>query len=102
MVCLGGMQLNSTPKVELLFTKDRESWRLYTHGWLPPYVRAKVDQQGQASPVRQPDLEDLNKHMWDCDAPYVKRSINPEVVEIDAQGRSAIALWEWLDDHLTK
>lgn len=87
-------------KVELLFTKDRDAWRLYVHGWIAPYVRAKLSKQADAFPVRQPDLDELEQFMWATDAPYMKQVSTLGHVEIEAKGRSAVALNEWLDEYL--
>jgi hypothetical protein len=87
-------------RVELLFAKDREAWRLYVHGWVAPYVRHRLSQYGEAFPLPKPDFDDLEKFMWETDAPYIKRMTKAEGAEIEATGRSAVALNEWLDEYL--
>ena len=87
-------------EIELLFSRDRGAWRLYTHGWVAPYVRLKLDEHGEAYPVREPDLADLERYMWKLDAPFVQTHSAVGGVAISAKARSAIVIWEWLDEYL--
>jgi hypothetical protein len=87
-------------KIELLFSKQADAWRLYADGWIGPYVRQKLDANREAFPVREPDLADLERFMWKLDAPYLKQKTSVGGVLIEAKKRSAIAIWEWLDGHL--
>jgi hypothetical protein len=50
--------------------------------------------------VREPDLTDLREHMWKLDTPYTEARTTLGGVAIEARGRSAVALWEWLDGQL--
>jgi hypothetical protein len=88
-------------KIDLLFSGQGDSWRLYADGWVAPYVRRKLDASGEAFPVREPDLADLERYMWKLDAPYVKKQTAVAGVTIEARDRSAIMLWEWLDGLLS-
>jgi len=90
------------PKIEILFCRDHDAWRLYAHGWVAPYVRAKLDEHLEAFPVREPDLDDLDQYMWKLDAPYAHSQTELGGVSIEAKGRSAIVIWEWLDGYLAK
>lgn len=94
--------MTSTPnnRIEVLFSRQGEAWRLYVVGWIAPYVRGKLDRQGEAFPVLAPDLNDLERYMWNVDAPFVRADTAVGGVAIEARGRSAVALWEWLDGHL--
>ncbi len=38
--------------------------------------------------------------MWKLDAPYVRRSTSVGGTLLEAKGRSAIVIWEWLDGYL--
>jgi hypothetical protein len=85
-----------TQVLEVFIDKDRDAWRLYTSGWIPPHLRAKLDEHGEAFPVAEPDLEKLDKFMWAADAPYEKTVTKRGGVELKVRGRSAVVLWEWL------
>ena len=87
-------------KIDVLFSRHGTGWRLYVHGWIAPYVKQRLDQHGEAFPVAAPDLEDLHRYMWQLDTPYVQRATTVGGVAIEATGRSAVALWEWLYEHL--
>ncbi|HTA89765.1 MAG TPA: hypothetical protein VK745_09330 [Polyangiaceae bacterium] len=95
-----GLAATREAKVELLFSRDRNAWRLYANGWIAPYVRRKLDASGEAFPVSEPDLADLERYMWNLDAPYVHKKTAVGGVLIEAKDRSAIMIWEWLDGHL--
>jgi len=95
------MATTAQPIIELLIGRDQDSWRLYTHGWVPPYVKGKLDLHGEAFPVDEPDLQGLENFMFQLDAPYTKRVTESGSVEIEARGRSAIVLGEWLDGFLS-
>jgi len=83
-----------------LFSRERDAWRLYATGWVAPYVRRRLDAHREAYPVREPDLADLERYMWKLDAPYVRRGTSVGGTLIEAKGRSAIVIWEWLDGQL--
>jgi hypothetical protein len=63
-------------------------------------VKQKLDRHGEAFPVRAPDAKDLHDFMWGLDAPYVEQPTTSGGLAIEATGRSAVALWEWLDGYL--
>lgn len=88
-------------KIEALFSRHGDAWRLYVHGWIAPYVKSQLDEHGEAFPVRAPDAQDLHDYMWKLDAPYVEQRTTSGGLAIEAKGRSAVALWEWLDEYLT-
>jgi hypothetical protein len=93
--------LRGPAKIEALFSRHGAGWRLYVHGWVAPYLKQKLDQYGEAFPVSAPDPQDLHQYMWRLDAPYVGQPTAAGGLAIEATGRSAVALWEWLDEHLS-
>ncbi len=60
-----------------------------------------LDVHGEAFPVREPDLQGLENFMFQLDAPYTKSVTKTGGVEIEARGRSAVVLGEWLDGFLS-
>ena len=92
------MNTEQTPAVDVFIGRDHGGWRLYVArgSWCPPMLRDRLDEQLEAFPVGEPDLEELERHMWDCDAPYEKREATMGV-QITARGRSATALLVWLE-----
>lgn len=88
-------------KIEVFIGRHGDAWRLYTHGWVAPFLKQKLDRHGEAFPVGEPDLADLEEYMWGLDAPYLVQTSTAGGVAIEAKGRSAVALWEWLDEHLS-
>jgi hypothetical protein len=87
-------------KIDVFFSRQGTAWRLYVHGWIAPYVKQRLDEHGEASPVLPPNLEELHRYMWQLDAPYLQKMTTVGGVAIEAKGRSAVALWEWLYEHL--
>jgi len=92
----------SQPKLQVFFGRHGGKWRLYVNGWAAPYVRGKLDERGEAWPVSEPDLTELRDFMWRLDSPYTHAPTTLGGVAIEARGRSAVALWEWLDGYLTE
>lgn len=88
-----------TPKLDLFLSPHGEAWRLYVgaRSWAPPMLRKRMDRHGEVFPVAAPDLDDLERHMWGCDAPYEKRVATTGGVELGAVGRSAVVLLVWLE-----
>ncbi len=33
----------SAPEISILFSRDRDAWRLYADGWIAPFLRRKLD-----------------------------------------------------------
>ena len=89
-----------SPILDILLTPDHDAWRLYAsaRSWLPPMLRDHLDDDLEAFPVKEPDLEDLDKHMWSTDSPYEKRVTKHGGVELLARGRSAVTLAVWLEE----
>jgi hypothetical protein len=87
-------------KVELLFSKDRNAWRLYICGWVAPIARQRLGENGEVFPVQKPNLDDLRDFMLQCDASYSVHAPGNEAIEVAAKGRSAEHLWQWLSKHL--
>jgi hypothetical protein len=90
----------ASARVEVFFGKHGDGWRLYVHGWAPPYIRQKLDENGEAFPVAAPELADLDAFMFRLDAPYQKQLAGNGDVAIEARGRAVIALGEWLNGNL--
>jgi len=88
---------NRDTVIEVFIGMHSDAWRFYAHGWVPPYIRQKLDRHGEAFPVCQPDLTGLENFMFQLDAPYKKKVTKSGGVEIEARGRSAIVFGEWLD-----
>lgn len=89
-------------RIELFFSRDGSAWRLYARGWVAPYVRDKLDRHREAFPVAQPDAADLERYMWNLDAPYAQQRATSGGLAIEAAGRSAVMLWEWIDGYLAR
>lgn len=87
------------PVIDIFIGPDRGGWRLYfpRASWCPPMLRDHLDENLEAFPVKEPDLADLERHMWAGDAPYEKSVTKHGGVEIRASGRSAIVLGVWLE-----
>jgi hypothetical protein len=47
-------------------------------------------------PVAQPDPDDLERFMFERDAPYEHQRTTDGGLEIRASGRSALVLYDWL------
>lgn len=88
------------PTLEVFFGRHGDAWRVYVNGWAAPYVRNRLDEHKEAWPVPAPDLADLRQYMWKLDAPFAEAPTMLGGVALTARGRSAVALWEWLDEHL--
>jgi hypothetical protein len=52
--------------------------------------------------VGRPDLADLDRYMWQTDAPFERRRIADGGLEIVAKGHSAMMLALWLQDLIAK
>jgi hypothetical protein len=88
-----------SPVIDVFVGPDHGGWRLYfaRTSWCPPMLRDHLDENLEAFPVKEPDLADLDRHMWSCDAPYEKSVTKHGGVEIRARGRSAIVLGVWIE-----
>jgi hypothetical protein len=53
---------------------------------------------GDIFPVARPDAADLERFMFEVDAPYSGRRTSDGGIEIVARGRSAICLLIWLEE----
>ena len=93
------MTTEQTPVIDVFIGRDHGGWRLYVapESWCPLMLRRQLDQHLEAFPVAEPDLEGLDKHMWQCDAPYEKQEATAGV-QIAARGRSATVLLVWLEE----
>jgi hypothetical protein len=92
--------LRNAAKIEALFSRHGDAWRLYVRGWVAPYLNQQLDRYGEAFPVGPPDAKDLHNFMWQLDAPYVEQRTALGGLAIEAKGRSVVALWEWLYEHV--
>lgn len=50
-------------------------WSIYfaLRSWDPPMLRRWMNGRREVRCIGRPDLEDLERFMWRCDAPYEKR-----------------------------
>lgn len=85
--------------IDIFISRDHGGSRVYFAGtsWCPPMLRDRLDAGREAWLTNPLDLDDLDRHMWDCDAPYEKRVTLLAGVELRARGRSAIMFSKWLD-----
>jgi hypothetical protein len=65
---------------------------------MPGLLRARADERGSIFPVAKPDVDDLDRFMFDTDSPYQHRRTGDGGIEIVASGRSAVTLLTWLED----
>jgi len=88
-----------TPVLDLFIGRDGGAWRLCVAAtsWKPHLLRRRLDEQGEIFPVASPDLTDLDRVMWNANAPFERRPTTDGGVEILAQGRSGKVLFlGWL------
>jgi hypothetical protein len=87
-----------TPVLDLFIGRDGDAWRLYVAptSWTPELLRRRMDEHGEIFPVAAPDLSDLDRVMWNADAPFERRPTTDGGMEIVARGRSAEVLIGWL------
>jgi hypothetical protein len=57
-----------------------------------------VDERVDIFPVAAPDLDDLDRFMWDTDSPFERRRTVDGSIEIVAKVRSAVTLVTRLQD----
>jgi hypothetical protein len=86
------------PVIDIFIGRDGDAWRLYVapRSWWPGFLWNRGDERG-VFPVARPDVEDLDRCMWDNDSPFERRPTTDGGVEILAKGRSAITLLVWLE-----
>ena len=62
------------PVTDVLIVPDGGGWRITfaPFSWDPPMLRMRTNARREVFPVARPDLEDLERFMWACDAPYQK------------------------------
>jgi hypothetical protein len=91
--------ITPSPAIDVFISADRGGSRLYftRASWCPPMLRDHLTENLEAYPLKPPDLAELERHMWRCDAPYEKRVTTMGGAEIGAAGRSAIVLAVWLE-----
>ena len=94
---------DQAPVLDIFISRDGDAHRLYfaRGSWCPPMLRHSLDQNLEVFPVTEPDLADLDRHMWSCDAPYEKSVTKMGGVELRARGRSAVTLSVWLEQLVT-
>jgi hypothetical protein len=86
--------------LELLFVPEGDGARLYVAGWCPVAVRERLDAVRSARLPAFPNLADLERFMWNVDAPYRLRAMGPNL-ELEARGRGAVVLGEWVNSCTT-
>jgi hypothetical protein len=87
------------PVIDILICRDGDAWRLYSApgSWRGGVLRSRGDERGDIFPVGKPDADDLDKFMFEVDAPYEHRRTSDGGIELVAKGRSAICLLVWLE-----
>ncbi|HEY1693386.1 MAG TPA: hypothetical protein VGG39_14565 [Polyangiaceae bacterium] len=87
------------PIIDILIARDGDSWRIYSapRSWRTPFSLS-ADARADIRRVGQPDLADLDRFMWEVDAPFERRPTAEGGIEIVAAGRSAVVLVIWLHD----
>jgi hypothetical protein len=84
--------------IDILFSHEDAGWRLY----VAPFSRVEALREcsgprGVIFPVPAPDFVDLERRMWEADAPYEKHPTRDgRAVQLVARGRSARSLLDWL------
>jgi hypothetical protein len=86
-----------SPRFECFISPEVGGARLYVVGWMPPSLRQRLDAQGEAVLASMPDLGELDRFMWSCDAPYDKEPSTVGGVSLASKGRGAIVLAEWMN-----
>jgi hypothetical protein len=88
----------AAPVLDIFTARHFDAWRLYVDrsSWCPPTLRSHLDDDLEAFPLAGVDLRDLERHMWDSDAPYEQATTPQGGVRLLAKGRSAVALLLWL------
>jgi hypothetical protein len=87
------------PVLDVLITREGGAWRLHVapFSWKPGLLRLHMNDRGQVFPVARPDPVDLERLMWEVDAPYEKQ-LTDGGLQLLARGRSAVVLLVWLAD----
>ena len=87
------------PILDIFIGRHGDAWRLYVAptSWKPGLIRNRMDERGEIFPVARPDIDDLDRFMWDLDSPFERRPTTDGGVEILAKGRSAVTLLVWLE-----
>ena len=99
-VCYSSLTGSMDPKrptLDVFLCRQGDAWRLdfSPQSWRTPFL-LHMDDHGVVFPVGRPDLDELDRAMWNADAPYEKRMSRGGGVQVVANGRSAIALVAWL------
>ncbi len=85
--------------LQVVFGQDGATWQVRVRGWLPAHLRHLLETRNQVGTLPEPAFTDLAEHMAFLGAPYARYGAAGREV-IEAQGRSAVALWEWLYRYL--
>jgi hypothetical protein len=88
-----------TPLLDVLIGRDGDAWRLYVAAtsWQPTVLQDRMDERGSIFPVARPDAHSLDGVMSKAECPYDRRLTADGDIEIMAKGRSAIAVFAWLE-----
>jgi hypothetical protein len=78
--------------IDIVIAKDGDAYRIYqaAGSWRGGVLRSHGDEHGDVSPLAKPDAADLERFMFESDAPYFHRRTNDGGIELVARGRSAI------------
>jgi len=60
------------PVLDLFIGRHGDAWRLYVAptSWKPGLIRNRMDERGEIFPVARPDVDDLDRFMWNVDSPF--------------------------------
>jgi hypothetical protein len=90
--------IDQAPVLDVFISRHASASRLYLApgAWCPPILRTHLDSALEAFPVARVDLDELERHMWNTDAPYERAVTRQGGVHLFARGRSAVSLLVWL------
>jgi len=62
------------PVLDIFIGRRGDAWRLDVapSSWKPGLLWIRMDGHGEIFPVARPDVDDLDRFMWDVDSPFAK------------------------------
>jgi hypothetical protein len=99
-MCYATTMLEKAPVLDVFLGREHDAWRLHfaPSSWCPGLRQIQLDQHYTIFPVSCPDVDRLERFMWERDAPYEYRKTKHGDLEILAKGRSALSLFAWLNE----